>query len=280
MDNIAAHADKQQVNVDLLDFCARLSAFQCREEFLHEVAVLTRKLLAVECALAVLINSQKGRVQIAAVSMANRENEKRLRAKRLEYPISNASDLLKAEYPVLNTDNDEITRYVQQASFLESDKVIERLAIPLNVGRTPVGLLITIGKKGGHFTAKDSRHLAAVAGIASTTLQTFLLKPLPEDCNMSALAFAEAKERILHQLSHTLKTPIAILISSLKLLERHLNQLPDRSWQTIYQRTQRNLTRLLTVAYEVEDIFRQEDLVTNGDETPFVNESTSDSEPT
>lgn len=280
MDNTAIHADEPQTQRDLLDFCARLSAFQCREDLLHEVAVLARTLLAVECTLVVLINSQKDRVQIAAMSMADSDSEKRLRAKHLEYPISDTSDLLKAEFPVLNTDCDEITRYVQQASFLESETAVERLAMPLHVGRTPVGLLITIGKKGGHFTEIDSRHLAAIAGITSTAMQTFLLRPLPEACNVSSVAFAEAKKRIIHQLSHTVKTPIAILIASLKLLERHLNQLPDRSWQAIYERTQRNLTRLLAVAYEVEDIFRHEDLVTNDEEAPFGDEPTSDGEPT
>ncbi|MFZ1985307.1 MAG: ATP-binding protein [Desulfatitalea sp.] len=69
--------------------------------------------------------------------------------------------------------------------------------------------------------------------------------------------FDFAKDRVLHHLSHALKTPLAVLIASLKLLAKHLNRLPDSAWQTVYQRAQRNLERLLSIEYETEDILGQ-----------------------
>lgn len=63
-------------------------------------------------------------------------------------------------------------------------------------------------------------------------------------------ALEHARERVLHHLAHELKTPLAVILTSLKRLETSRN---ERSMERI----RRNLERLQDIQMEVEDIVKQ-----------------------
>jgi len=71
----------------------------------------------------------------------------------------------------------------------------------------------------------------------------------------------QAKSRVIHHLSHELKTPLSILGGSLGLLKKKIavNQELDQSCQTVLNRAQRNLNRLLELQYEIGDILQHKD---------------------
>ena len=66
-----------------------------------------------------------------------------------------------------------------------------------------------------------------------------------------------AKDKLINHLSHELQTPVAVLLTSLKLLKKRLASLPSESWQRVMQRAEKNLHRLLEMENEVEDIVQQ-----------------------
>jgi len=67
-----------------------------------------------------------------------------------------------------------------------------------------------------------------------------------------------AKDKMINHLSHELKTPMAVVQGSLKLLGRHLKGAPGEKWKRIYDRAERNLDRLLEIQDEVDDIVHGE----------------------
>jgi len=66
-----------------------------------------------------------------------------------------------------------------------------------------------------------------------------------------------AKDKLIHHLSHELQTPVALLISMLKLLKKQLASVPAEKWQRSMQRAERNLQRLADMQTEVEDILQK-----------------------
>jgi signal transduction histidine kinase len=68
-----------------------------------------------------------------------------------------------------------------------------------------------------------------------------------------------AKSRVIHHLSHELKTPLSVLGASLGLLKKRLpgKENQGRGYQPILDRAQRNLDRLLEMQYEIEDILQK-----------------------
>jgi signal transduction histidine kinase len=65
-----------------------------------------------------------------------------------------------------------------------------------------------------------------------------------------------AKDKLIHHLAHELQTPLAVLKSSLTLLQRKLAPLPEKSWQRTLERADRHLQRLADMQIEVEDILK------------------------
>ena len=71
---------------------------------------------------------------------------------------------------------------------------------------------------------------------------------------MEVSSLNRAKDKVISHLSHELKTPIAVLRTSLVTLEKRLAPLPQESWQPAIDRARRNLDRLLDMQYQVDDI--------------------------
>jgi K+-sensing histidine kinase KdpD len=138
-----------------------------------------------------------------------------------------------------------------------SNWIVNRLDVPIKtLGRT-VGVLSAINKTNGDFNQHDAALLSSVAGITALAMENIRIRESLAKYYRQMKDFSRAKDRVIHQLSHALKTPLAVLIASLKLLRKYTSASADTTWLNIYDRAQRNLARLLTIEYEMEDILRQ-----------------------
>jgi signal transduction histidine kinase len=74
---------------------------------------------------------------------------------------------------------------------------------------------------------------------------------------MEVSSLNRAKDKVINLLSHELRTPIAVLDSSLVALEKKLGGLEEDHWQPTMNRARRNLKRLLEMQYRVSDIMQE-----------------------
>jgi len=65
-----------------------------------------------------------------------------------------------------------------------------------------------------------------------------------------------AKDKALNHLSHEIKTPLSILSATLGILSKKMGSLTDTSWKRAMERADRNLSRLLDIQDEVQDILQ------------------------
>jgi signal transduction histidine kinase len=66
-------------------------------------------------------------------------------------------------------------------------------------------------------------------------------------------------DKALNHLSHELKTPHAVLTSSLRLLGKKLAAVPADQWHPVMQRARRSLDRIIQMQYQIDDIIRHAD---------------------
>jgi signal transduction histidine kinase len=136
-------------------------------------------------------------------------------------------------------------------------------------------LLMTLGNFGvaeGFIFMRDSASpdsgLMVTFGHQEDVLETLtnnLLVALKHARSAAALRAAyeevsilnRAKDKLINHLAHELKTPVAVLLTSLKLIKKHLAPVPREKWQRVMHRAEKNLRRLLEMEDEVEDIIHK-----------------------
>jgi signal transduction histidine kinase len=132
------------------------------------------------------------------------------------------------------------------------------LVSPVWLNATVAGILWAFKKKGA-FNRDEADLLPCLSGAIGSVMETIYGRDTLATYQNRMSDFNFAKDRVIHTLSHSYKTPLAVLIASLELLKKHLQMLPDSAWQTVYTRAKRNLDRLLDLEYDMEDILRQRD---------------------
>jgi len=132
------------------------------------------------------------------------------------------------------------------------------LVSPVWLNGAVAGILWAFKKKGA-FSRDEADLLPCLSGAIGSVMETIYGRNTLATYQNRMSDFNFAKDRVIHTLSHSYKTPVAVLIASLEILKKHLQKLPDPSWQTVYIRAKRNLERLLDIEYDMEDILRQHD---------------------
>ncbi len=132
-------------------------------------------------------------------------------------------------------------------------------ALIFKVSDTCTGIL-GLGSKivGDPFSDADVDLLETLVNNLIAALKNAMVTQALRDAYQEVSSLNRAKDKVINHLSHELKTPIALLGSSLALLKRALAPVPEKKWERTIQRAGRSLARLSDLQQEVEDIMRTE----------------------
>jgi signal transduction histidine kinase len=128
------------------------------------------------------------------------------------------------------------------------------LDVPLRSGERIIGVLCAINKREGMFDESDVELLNLIGGTVALSIENARYAKEVTEAYKEVAGLNRAKDRMINRLSHELKTPVSVLLASLKILARRLRQQPEETWKPTFERAWRNLDRILGVQYQVEDI--------------------------
>ena len=134
--------------------------------------------------------------------------------------------------------------------------------VPLEIEGRMIGVLCAVNKKEGEFDQSDIELLTTIGNLVALPIENASINEELKRSYEDVKSLNRAKDRVIHHLSHELKTPVSILSASLSLLDKRLSEMEDKGWRTILDRAQRNLQRLLGMQYQLEDILREKDFKT------------------
>ena len=134
--------------------------------------------------------------------------------------------------------------------------------VPLEIEGRMIGVLCAVNKKEGQFDQSDIELLTTIGNLVALPIENASINEELKRSYEDVKSLNRAKDRVIHHLSHELKTPVSILSASLSLLNKRLSEIEDQGWSTIIDRAQRNLQRLLGMQYQLEDILREKDFKT------------------
>jgi PAS domain S-box-containing protein len=221
------------------------------------VSSVIKELVGTQGGVAVLLDEQQQELFFTGVAFDDKATEKRVKESRFGLDELVAGQVIKTGKPMIIN---EISK--DSEIHLERDRRLgfetwNLLLVPLRSQDRVIGVLCAINKKEGDFDDADAELLTMLAGTVVLSIENARYAEEVRKAYMEVSSLNRAKDKVINHLSHELRTPIAVLDSSLVSLERRLDGVAEDTWRPTLERARRNLNRLLEMQYRVNDIMQE-----------------------
>jgi PAS domain S-box-containing protein len=225
-------------------------------ELLDYVSGVIKELMGTEGGVVILLDEQRQELFLRGAAYDDTATQRRVKEVRFSVDELVAGKVIKTGTPIIMNDISENSEI-----HIERDKKLgyrtrNLLLVPLRSHERVIGTLSAINKKEGGFDEADSELLSMLAGTVALSIENARFSAELRKAYMEVSSLNRAKDKVINHLSHELKTPIAVLRTSLVTLEKRLAGIPHASWQPTVERARRNIDRLLEMQYQVDDIMQ------------------------
>jgi PAS domain S-box-containing protein len=252
------------VSQALLRISQALYQFRTLDMRLEFITREVRQLLDVEGAMVILLDEKQKEFFFREAVFDNLDTGQRMKEIRFPADKGVAGEVYRTGKPLVVNDTSQSPHFFAQVDQKASYRTRSMLDVPLVTQRRMIGVLSAVNKKEGPFTESDLALLSSVANLVALPIENAGMNEAVERSLQEVRSFNRAKNRVIHHLSHELKTPLSVLSASLNLLAKNLAALnDDRLWKNALERSQRNLQRLLDMQYKIEDLMQEKEVATH-----------------
>jgi len=253
-----------RINEALLRISMALPAYPDLEDVLDYISSEIKLILNVDGAIVILLDEEKKELFFLGTAYEDRATQKK--AKEIRFPADKgvSGKVIETGEPIIVPDTSKDPNYYSVVDEQLGYNSRTMLDVPLRSSNRIVGVLCAINKKEGVFDNTDVDLLSMIGGTVALYVENARVSNELKKAYKEVTSLNRAKDNVINHLSHELKTPVAVLASSLNILTRNLVALPEETWKPSIERAQRNLDRLKDIEYEVEDIMRDKQHKTYG----------------
>jgi PAS domain S-box-containing protein len=241
-------------NEAMLRISLALPAHPDLEGLLDYVTGEVKDLLAVEGAAILLLDEQTQELSVAGAAYDDAATQRRVKETRFHLSETVASDVIEAGKPVVLNDSSEAEYLHRERDEKLGYHTRSLLEVPLRGAGRIIGVLCAVNKKEGAFDQKDIDLLTMTEGTVALSIENARAARDLRIAYKEVTSLNRAKDKAFHHLSHELKTPTSVLLTSLQILAKRLASIAEQSWKPTLERAKRNLNRILEIQYEAEDI--------------------------
>ncbi len=244
-------------NEALLRISLALPKHPALEDLIDYVNDEVKRLVNAEGSVVLLVDDKKQEFVVLGAAYDATETKKRI--KEIRFPVNQliAGKVLKTGEPMIVSDTSADRNIHEERDKRLGYKTNNLALVPFRTRERITGVLCAINRKDGDFGQTDIEALNTIAGTVALSIENARVSEELRKAYQEVTSLNRAKDKAINHLSHELKTPIAILSSSLNLLAKRMNALPDDTWKPTLERVKRNLDRILEIQYEVDDIMHE-----------------------
>jgi PAS domain S-box-containing protein len=249
-----------RTNQALFRIANSLYQYRRLEDRLEFIIKEVQELLAVRGASVILLDEEKQEFYFPVSNYDDAITGKRMKEIRFPADKGVAGHVYHTGKPHIVLDYPRSPYYFPVVDLKSGFQTHNMLDVPIQIPERMIGVLCAVNKKDGEFDQNDIDFLSAIASAVAYPIENARINSELRLSYEEVQTFSRAKDRVIHHLSHELKTPVSILSASLGLLEKKLPGMhEDPVIRRILERAQRSLTRILDMQYQVQDILRQRD---------------------
>lgn len=238
----------------LLRISRALPEYPELEDLLDYVSQEIKRLLDAEGALVILHDEENEELFFLGAAYDDAATQRRV--KEFRFPLDElvAGKVIRTGRPVMVLDPSEDPKLHLARDRKLGYHTRNLLLVPLRSSDRIIGVLAAINKKGGDFQRRDEELLNMLAGTVALSIENAWFSQEMKKAYLEVSEMNRAKGKAIHHLSHELKTPLSVLMGSLDILERRLEELPEEKWKPTMVRARRNLNRITAIQEEAHDI--------------------------
>ena len=247
------------INQALFRIAGALHKFRGLDARLSFITKEVQHLMGVEGASVILLDEEKN--EFFFRESAYDDGETGLKMKEIRFPVDKgvAGEVYRTGQAQIVPDTSQSPYFFSQVDQKSQYQTRCMLDVPIQIQDRLIGVLCAVNKKEGAFEQSDVDLAAAIANYVALPIENASINEELKRSYEEVQSLNRAKDRVIHHLSHELKTPLSILSASLNILKKRLTSINEHNWDTILNRAQRNLDRLLEMQYQIEDILRKKD---------------------
>jgi PAS domain S-box-containing protein len=252
--DITAEKRAARTNQMLFRISGALPRFRILDELLEFIIKEVQEIIAAEGASVILIDEEKKEFFFRVATYDDRKTGKIL--KEIRFPLDKgvAGYVYRTGQPLIVPDTSQSPFFLSTVDERSGYQTRNMLDVPVQNQEQMIGVLCAVNKKQGSFDLADVEILSAIAATVALPIENTRIAEELSRSYKEVRTLNRAKERVIHHLSHELKTPLSVLDASLELLNKKCS---DISRNRILERARRNLDRILEMQYEIEDILRE-----------------------
>ncbi len=251
-----------RINEALFRISQALHQYRGLDVRLQFITREVRDLIGVEGASVILLDETRQEFYFRESIYDDGKTAQKMKEIRFPADKGVAGEVYRTGEPLIVHDTASDPHFFGQVDQKSDYQTRNMLDVPIQIQGRLIGVLCAVNKKEGSFDRPDIDLLTAVANYVALPIENAGIHEELKRSYQEVQSLNRAKDRVIHHLSHELKTPVSILTASLGLLRKRLAGIEDRNWDSILDRAQRNLDRLLDMQYEIEDILREKDYKT------------------
>ncbi len=230
-------------------------------KIMQYVSVEIKELLGTEGANVILLD-ESGK-EFYFLSVVHDDPGTQERIKKIRFPVDEliSGQVVKTGNPVIMTSLPNNHSLHQNRDEKIGHKVKNVMVVPLRTKKHIIGTITADNKKEGEFDKTDLDILNTIAATVALSIENAGVSEKLRKANEELKGLNAAKDKMISHLSHELKTPVAILLSSFKILYKRLDLLTEKNWKPTMERIRRNLDRILGIEDEVYDIVEKKSFI-------------------
>jgi PAS domain S-box-containing protein len=224
------------------------------EQLLSYVTSEIMELTEAEGSVVLLLDEEREQLFVLAPSYEDAATESRVREVRFNLDELVAGRVVQTGEPIIVSDTSEEADLHAERDRRLGYHTRNLLLVPLKGRERISGVLCALNKKHGEFGQQDIEMLNIVGGTVALSIENARYSEQVRKALQEVQSLNRAKDKMINHLAHELETPVAILLGSLGLLEKHLASVPRERWGHNMERLHRNLKRISAIQLEVQDI--------------------------
>ncbi len=246
-------------NQALFRIAKALPRYRQVNQLLEFIIKETQELIGVEGASVILIDEEKKEFYFPVATFEDAKTDKKIKEVRFPMDKGVAGHVYRTGQPIIVPDYYQSPYFLQLVDDQTEYQTRNMLDVPIRLQDRMIGVLCAVNKKGRAFDQADTFLMTTIASTVALPIENARINEELKRSYENVQSLNRAKDRVIHHLSHELKTPVSVLAASLSLLKKKILPAEAAGGQKIIARMQRSLDRILEMQYEIEDILLERD---------------------